>query len=126
MTCLAMTRGAGHLRAGIAVAPLTDLRQYDTIWTERYMKKPEDNPEGYDESSPIQFADQYQGGLLLIHSMVDDNVHVSNTLQFVHALQNRSQPFDLMIYPGKDHNITGGSTRIHLYRLMTQFILENL
>ncbi|MBN2105490.1 S9 family peptidase [bacterium] len=126
MTCLAMTKGADYFKTGIAVAPLTDLQNYDTIWTERYMGKLEDNPEGYKESSPIHFTDQYQGGLLLIHGTCDDNVHVSNTLQFACAMQTQSKPFGLMIYPDKDHNIGGRSTRVHLYHLMTRFILENL
>jgi dipeptidyl-peptidase 4 len=126
MTCLAMTRGAGVFRAGAAVAPVTDLRNYDTIWTERYMGLPAANPSGYDESNPMHWIDGYRGGLLLVHGTSDDNVHASNSLQLAHALQNARKPFGLMLYPRKEHGISGKDTRVHLYNCMTDFFLRNL
>lgn len=126
MTCLALTRGAGVFRAGAAVAPVTDLRNYDTIWTERYMGLPADNPAGYDESSPMRWIDGYRGGLLLVHGTSDDNVHGSNTLQLAHALQNGRKPFSLMLYPRKAHGLSGNDTRVHLYNGLTDFFLRSL
>jgi dipeptidyl-peptidase-4 len=126
MTCLAMTRGAGVFRAGAAVAPVTDLRNYDTIWTERYMGLPAVNPSGYDESSPMHWIDGYRGGLLLVHGTADDNVHASNSLQLAYALQNARKPFGLMLYPRKEHGISGKDTRAHLYNGLTDFFLRNL
>ncbi|MBN1781321.1 S9 family peptidase [bacterium] len=126
MTCLAMTKGAPNFRCGIAVAPVTDLRYYDSIWTERYMGLPADNQQGYDASSPLFHSGLYRGGLLLIHGTEDDNVHVENTLALIHALQNQGKPFELMLYPHKDHGIGGRKTRVHLYRLMTDFIETHL
>ena len=126
MTLLAMTKGASHFKTGIAVAPVSDFRCYDTIWTERYMGLPDENPAGYDQISPLTFMDQFQGNLLLIHGVQDDNVHVINTYKMAEALQNRCIQFELMLYPGKDHNLSGEATRTHLYGLMTRFILQNL
>lgn len=126
MTCLAMTRGAEYFKAGVAVAPVTDLRNYDTIWTERYMDQPEDNPTGYDESNPMSYIDAYRGGLLLIHGDADDNVHLSNTMQMAYALQNARKPFQMMIYPRKLHGILGRDTRVHLFNTITDFLLKNL
>jgi len=125
-TCMALTLGAGYFKAGAAVASVTDFRNYDTIWTERYMDLPRNNPEGYAASNPIEYIDRYKGGLLLIHGSADDNVHLSNTLQFAYALQNARKPFDMMIYPRKLHGIGGRDTRIHLFTLITDFFLENL
>lgn len=126
MTCLAMTRGAGVFRAGAAVAPVTDLRNYDTIWTERYMGLPGRNPSGYDESSPMTWIDGYRGGLLLVHGTSDDNVHCSSTLQLAHALQNGRKPFSLMLYPRREHGLSGKDTRVHLYNGLTDFFLRSL
>jgi dipeptidyl-peptidase-4 len=126
MTLLAMTKGAPHFKTGIAVAPVSDFRFYDTIYTERYMGLPDDNGSGYDQSSALTYADQFQGSLLLIHGTADDNVHVENTFKMAEALQNRGLQFEMMLYPGKNHDIDGQGTRIHLYNMMTRFILENL
>lgn len=126
MTCLAMTKGAGHFKAGAAVAPLTDLRNYDTIWMERYMGLPDGNPEGYAACNVLEHAGDLQGSLLLIHGAVDDNVHFANTMQLVHALQEAGKSFDLMVYPDKKHSIRGEKARIHLYKKMTDFFLKNL
>jgi len=126
MTCMAMTKGAKFFKTGVAVAPVTDFRNYDTIWTERYMDQPRDNEKGYDDSNPINYVDNYSGGLLLIHGTSDDNVHMSNTMQLAYALENARKPFDLMIYPRKLHGIGGINTRVHLFNKITEYILRNL
>lgn len=110
----------------IAVAPVTNWRFYDTIYTERFMRTPQENPEGYDLNSPINYADQLKGKFLIIHGSGDDNVHVQNTMRMVEALIQADKQFEWMIYPDKNHGIYGGNTRNHLYTKMTNFIYENL
>ncbi|MDR6299489.1 S9 family peptidase [Mesonia maritima] len=110
----------------IAVAPVTSWRFYDTIYTERYMTTPQENPTGYDENSPITHVNGLKGDFLLIHGGGDDNVHVQNTMQMVEALIQANKQFDWAIYPDKNHGIYGGNTRLHLYTKMTNFIKENL
>lgn len=110
----------------IAVAPVTSWRFYDTIYTERYMTTPQENPLGYDRNSPISHVNKLEGKYLLIHGGGDDNVHVQNSMQLIEALIQANKQFDWRIYPDKDHGIYGGNTRLHLYNLMTNFILENL
>lgn len=126
MTSLCMTKGNGLFKAGIAVAPVTNWRFYDTIYTERYLKTPQLNPEGYDENSPINFARDLQGAYLLIHGTADDNVHVQNSMEWVDALVAANKQFDMFFYPNRNHGIYGGYTRYHLYRMMTDFIFKNL
>jgi len=126
MTCMAMTKGAEFFKTGVAVAPVTDLKNYDTIWTERYMDQPQDNEKGYSESNPITYINNYRSGLLLIHGTSDDNVHMSNTMQLAYALENTGKPFDLMIYPRKLHGISGRNTRVHLFNKITEYILRDL
>lgn len=121
-----MTKGNGLFKAGIAVAPVTNWRFYDTIYTERYLKRPQENAKGYDENSPINFAKDLQGEYLLIHGTADDNVHYQNSLEWVNALVNANKQFDMFFYPNKNHGIFGGITRYHLYRKMTDFVMENL
>ena len=125
-TCMCMLREPAYFKVGVAVAPVTQWKNYDTIYTERYMGTPEDNPEGYEKSSTMQFADQLEGKLLLVHGSSDDNVHLANTMQLVEALQNAGKQFDLMIYPGKAHSIRGEDTRVHLFEMITEYLLENL
>lgn len=110
----------------IAVAPVTNWRFYDTIYTERFMRTPEENPSGYDLNSPINYADQLEGKYLIIHGSGDDNVHVQNTMRMVEALIQADKQFEWMIYPDKNHGIYGGNTQKHLYTKMTTFILNNL
>ena len=126
MAALTFLKAGGLFKVGISVAPVTDWRNYDTIYTERYMLTPEKNPEGYKRSSCLRYVDQLQGRLLIVHGTADDNVHLSNTLQLAYALQNARKPFDLMLYPRKLHGIGGRDTRIHLFNMMTQYILEHL
>ncbi|MCH8534177.1 MAG: S9 family peptidase [Flavobacteriaceae bacterium] len=110
----------------IAVAPVTSWRFYDTIYTERYMTTPQENAKGYDTNSPITHASKLEGNYLLVHGGGDDNVHVQNTMVMVEALVQANKQFDWRVYPDKNHGIYGGNTRLHLYTLMTNFILENL
>ena len=110
----------------IAVAPVTNWRFYDTIYTERFLRTPQENPEGYDLNSPLNYADQLEGKFLIIHGSGDDNVHVQNTMRMVEELIQSDKQFEWMIYPDKNHGIYGGNTRKHLYKKMTKFILQNL
>lgn len=126
MSLLCLTKGAEHFKAAIAVAPVTTWRYYDNIYTERFMRRPQINAAGYDDNSPINHVDKMEGKLLLVHGTGDDNVHVQNTMDLVTALVEADKQFDLMLYPNKNHGIYGGNTRMHLYRKMTEFILENL
>ncbi|HEY4788012.1 MAG TPA: S9 family peptidase, partial [Bacteroidales bacterium] len=126
MTCLCMTRGADLFKMGIAVAPVTNWRFYDSIYTERFMRTPQENPSGYDDNSPINFAGELKGKFLLIHGSADDNVHLQNTMVFAQKLIQAGKPFDMAIYPDKNHSIPGAKTRLHLYEKMTEFIINNL
>ena len=110
----------------VAVAPVTNWRFYDSIYTERFMGLPQDNASGYDDNSPINHADKLKGKLLLVHGSADDNVHVQNTMQMIEALVQANKQFDSEIYPDKNHGIYGGKTRIQLYNKMTDFIRQNL
>lgn len=121
----AMTH-SDSFRIGIAGAPVTDWRLYDTIYTERYMGLPKDNPEGYRKSSVLEAAGDLQGKLLLVHGVLDDNVHLQNTLRLVHRLQEAGKDFQLMIYPRSGHGVRDPEKLHHLRRLMTRFILKNL
>ncbi|HET8838445.1 MAG TPA: S9 family peptidase [Flavobacteriaceae bacterium] len=110
----------------IAVAPVTSWRFYDSVYTERYMETPQENPEGYDQNSPITHVDGLEDPFLLIHGTGDDNVHVQNSMQLISALIAAGKQFDMFLYPDRNHGIYGGNTRIHLYTMMTDFIRENL
>jgi len=126
MSSLAITKGADVFKTAIAVAPVTNWRYYDNIYTERYMRTPQENASGYDDNSPINHVDSLKGNYLLIHGTADDNVHVQNTYEMVSALVKANKQFDLFVYPDKNHGIYGENTRLHLYKLMTDYILENL
>jgi len=119
-------KGNDVFKMAIAVAPVTNWRFYDSIYTERYMQTPQENPTGYDNNSPINHVQKLKGKYLLIHGSADDNVHVQNTMQMMEALIQANKQFDSQIYPDKNHGIFGGATRIQLYNKMTNFILENL
>lgn len=121
MTCLAMTRAPGVFRAGVAVAPVTDWLDYDTIYTERYMDLPQSNPDGYRRSSPVHFAGELSGRFFLVHGTADDNVHLQNTVQFSRRLIEAGKPFQLMLYPLMEHGIRSPESRIHLFEAMTAF-----
>jgi dipeptidyl-peptidase-4 len=126
MTSLAITKGADQFKMGIAVAPVTNWRYYDNIYTERFMRTPKENEKGYDDNSPINFANLLKGKYLLIHGSGDDNVHYQNTMEMVNAMVKSDKQFDLFIYPNKNHGIYGGNTRNHLFNMMLNFTLENL
>lgn len=126
LSALAITKGSGVFSTAIAVAPVTDWRYYDNIYTERYMRTPQANPGGYRETSPIRFASQLKGKLLLIHGTADDNVHFQNSVMFSEALIQAGKSFRQAYYPNKNHAIAGGRTRFQLYTRMTDFLLENL
>lgn len=126
LSSLCITKGADYFKMAIAVAPVTNWRYYDNIYTERFMSLPQENASGYDDNSPINHVSKLKGKYLLIHGSADDNVHYQNTMEMVNALVNANKQFDLFIYPDKNHSIYGGKTRLHLYNKMTDFILNNL
>lgn len=119
-------KGAEVFKTAIAVAPVTNWRFYDSIYTERYMQTPQENASGYDDNSPINHVSKLKGNFLLIHGTADDNVHVQNSMQMIEALVQANKQFDWAIYPDKNHGIYGGYTRIQLYNKMTNFIKEKL
>ena len=126
MASLALTKGADVFKAGIAVAPVTNWRYYDSVYTERFMRTPQENSAGYDDNSPTSYAQLLKGKFLLIHGTADDNVHFQNSMEFSEALIQNKKQFEFMAYPDKNHGIFGGQTRPQLYEKMTNFILENL
>jgi dipeptidyl-peptidase-4 len=103
------------------VAPVTDWRLYDSIYTERYMKLPKDNAAGYDASAPLSHAEGLKGPLLIMHGDADDNVHMQNSVALVRKLISAGKDFDYMVYPQKEHGISGSADRLHLYKRMTAF-----
>jgi dipeptidyl-peptidase-4 len=126
MTLLSLFKGEGVFKAGIARAPVTDWRLYDTIYTERYMRTPLDNPDGYRRSAPQTYADRLRGHLLIVHGTGDDNVHPQNTTQMIHLLEEANQQFDLRLYPNKTHAIEGARARVNLYSLYLEWLKKNL
>ena len=113
-------------KTAIAVAPVTNWRFYDTVYTERFMRTPQENPEGYDSNSPITHAAKLSGSYLLIHGTADDNVHVQNAMVLINSLVGQNKHFDWLIYPDRNHGIYGGATRLQLFGKMTEFILNKL
>ena len=113
-------------KTAVAVAPVTSWRFYDSVYTERFMTTPQENPTGYDENSPITHAKKLKGNFLLIHGTADDNVHVQNSMLLINELVNQNKNFDWLIYPDKNHGIYGGKTREQLYNKITNYILEKL
>ncbi len=126
MASLALTKGADVFKVGIAVAPVTNWRYYDSVYTERFMRTPQENPAGYDDNSPTSYAELLKGKFLLIHGTADDNVHFQNSMEFAEALIQNKKQFEFMAYPDKNHGIAGGQTRAQLYQKMTDFLLNNL
>ncbi|MDY0780699.1 S9 family peptidase [Tenacibaculum sp. IB213877] len=127
MSTNCILKGNDIFTTAIAVAPVTSWRFYDTVYTERYMTTPQENAEGYDDNSPINYADKLEGNYLLVHGSGDDNVHQQNTMRMVNALVEANKQFDLFIYPDRTHGIyKGKNTRLHLFTKMTNFIEENL
>ncbi len=126
MTCLSMEKGGKLFKAGIAVAPVTSWRFYDSVYTERYMRTPKENPDGYDDNSPLSHAGDIKGRLLIIHGSADDNVHTQNTFEFTEKMVQAGVQFDMAIYINRNHGIYGGNTTMHLYTKMTNFLKEQL
>ena len=125
MSSLCLFKGNDVFKTAIAVAPVTNWKYYDSIYTERYMQTPEENS-GYDENSPISHVDSLKGNYLLIHGTGDDNVHFQNSIEMVTALQKANKQFDFMMYPNKNHGIYGGNTRLQLFQMLTNYVEENL
>ncbi|MDR2147061.1 MAG: S9 family peptidase [Tannerella sp.] len=125
-TLMALSVGKGVFKAGIAVAPVTDWRYYDSVYTERFMRTPKENRKGYDDTSPIKLAGDLQGKLLLIHGTADDNVHFKQSMDYSEALVQAGKQFEMQIYKDRNHGIYGGNTRMHLYTRMSEFLFKNL
>jgi dipeptidyl-peptidase-4 len=127
LSSLALFKGNGVFKLAVAVAPVTNWRYYDSIYTERYNGLPQDNPEGYDDNSPINHVKKLKGKYLLIHGTADDNVHFQNSMELVKKLVEANKQFEVMFYPNSNHGIyTGKNTRYHLFQKMTNFIVDNL
>ena len=126
LSSLLITKGADYFKANIAVAPVTNWRYYDNIYTERFMRTPQENAKGYDDNSPVNFTKNMKGKYLLIHGTADDNVQWQNSMEMEKALIDNNIPFEFMAYPNKNHGISGGNTRLHLYSKMLEFIKRNL
>lgn len=127
MSTLCLTKGAEFFKMAIAVAPVTNWRFYDSIYTERFMGLPKDNAQGYDDNSPINHTYKLKGKYLLVHGTADDNVHMQNSIELISKLVESKKQFDMQFYPDSNHGIYNGrNTRLHLYTKMTDFILENL
>lgn len=124
-TLMSMSEGRGVFKAGVAVAPPTDWRYYDTVYTERYMRTPKENPAGYDDN-PIKRADKLHGALLICQGLADDNVHPQNVFEYSEALVQADKDFKMNVYTNRNHSIYGGNTRNHLFRQITQFFIDNL
>jgi dipeptidyl-peptidase-4 len=126
MSSLAAGRGGDVFKAALVVAPVTDWNLYDTIYTERYMWTPKENPEGYRVGAPQTYASGVKARMLLVHGTGDDNVHPQNTIQYANRLEAAGKPFYMILYPNRTHSISGGNTSVHLYNSFTRFLLENL
>ena len=125
-TLMSMSEGRPVFRCGVAIAPPTCWRYYDTVYTERFMRTPKENQQGYDEVTPIARASQLSGALLLCHGLADDNVHYQNTAEYVEALVQADKDFRQLVYTNRNHSIFGGNTRNHLFRQCINFFNENL
>ena len=126
MTSNCILKGGDVFKAAIAVAPVTNWKWYDSVYTERYMQTHEENEQGYEENSPVNFAGKLNGNYLLIHGLADDNVHFQHTAEMANQLIAKDKQFDTMIYPNRSHSISDSNARLHLYTLMTKFLNEKL
>ena len=126
MSSLAITKGADVFEAAVAVAPVTSWLFYDNIYTERFMRTPKENPEGYKVTAPLNYTDKIKGKFLIIHGTGDDNVHFQNSIQMVEAMIQNNIDFESAYYPNKNHGIRGGNTSFHLYTKMTEWLINNL
>lgn len=126
MSANCLMQGADIFKAAISVAPVSNWRFYDSIYTERYQGLPQDNAKGYDDNSPVNHVNKLKGNLLLVHGTGDDNVHYQNAVALQDALIKANKQFQSFYYPNRNHGISGGNTRFHLYQMMTDFLLKNL
>lgn len=126
MTLNCLTKGADYFKAGIAVAPVTNWRYYDNIYTERFMRKPQDNANGYDDNSPIFHAEKLKGKLLICHGSADDNVHIQNSWEMIERLVQANKQFEMQFYNNRNHSIYGGNTRFHIFTRFVNFLDANL
>jgi dipeptidyl-peptidase-4 len=126
MAALCMEKGADVFKTGISVAPVTNWRFYDSVYTERYMRTPKENADGYDDNSPLSHAEKIKGNYLLIHGSADDNVHLQNTMEFAERMVQSGVQFDMAVYTNRNHGIRGGNTTMHLYTKMTNYLKEKL
>ncbi len=126
MASLLISKGGDIFKTAIAVAPVTNWKYYDNIYTERFLRKPQDNKSGYEDNSPTNFVKGIKGKFLLIHGSADDNVHMQNSMELANAMVINNIPFDFMLYPNKSHGISGGYTRLHIFTKMLKFTKENL
>jgi dipeptidyl-peptidase-4 len=126
MSSTCIMKGNDVFKMAVAVAPVTNWRYYDNIYTERYMRRPQENEKGYDENAPEKMVDKLKGKFLLIHGTADDNVHFQNSVMLVDAMIKANKEYDSEYYPNKNHGISGGNTRLHLFTRITDYILNNL
>ncbi len=126
MSSLAITKGAGVFKTAVAVAPVTDWQFYDNIYTERFMRTPQQNPKGYYETAPLNFTKNIKGSFMILHGTADDNVHFQNSVMMADKMIENNVKFTSAYYPNKNHGISGGNTSLHIYAEMTDFILKNL
>lgn len=126
LSALSMFRGEGAFKMAISVAPVTNWRYYDNVYTERFMRTPQENPDGYDMNSPTTYANQLKGKYLLIHGTADDNVHFQNAMELIKGLNEAGVEYDQFFFPNKNHFILGGNTRTYLYTKLAKYIMENL
>ena len=124
-TLMSMSEGRGVFRAGVAIAPVTSYRFYDSVYTERYMRTPNENSAGYDDN-PITRAEKLHGDLLIVHGTADDNVHYRNTAEYSEALVQAGKQFQMQVYTNRNHSIYGGKTRLHLYTRVAEFFKDKL
>lgn len=126
MAALCMEKGADVFKAGISVAPVTNWRFYDSVYTERYMRTPKENPDGYDDNSPLTHAGDIKGDYMIIHGSADDNVHLQNTMEMTEHMVQANVKFDMAVYTNRYHGISGGNTSMHLFTRMTDWLKEKL
>ncbi len=123
---MSMSRGNGTFKAGVAIAPVTDWKFYDTVYAERFMRTPQQNAAGYQAGSPINLANKLEGNLLLIHGSADDNVHYQNSMDYAAALVKANKQFDMFVFTDKDHSIRGAANRAYLYEKVIKFLKTNM
>ena len=126
MTAMTSFRGGSLFRAAISVAPVTDWRLYDDIYTERYMRTPAENASGYADGAALKYVSGLTASYLLAYGTGDDNVHPQNSIQLIDKLEAANKQFQMMLYPSRTHSISGGNSRTHLFTLLTNFVEQNL